>query len=545
MYKDAFPPADANSGAELIAQIYENDKMNKLVDDTAPLVTGLARENVVKWSTANGRWELCDGTVSLAATDMIGIVEYVGTPDTTGQVRITGVYTDNTLAANTAYYCQSDGALGTTATKVFIGYCTASGRMVIAQGRAGSVSGGNYFGDESDGAKTFAVTTYLGHARISKYAVASNVVTITTTAAHGFTTGNLISIQQCTLTALNNTAPPLTGAFSAGAHYYSITVTSTTAFTFSKTTTDVAETAEVNVDATCCKWDGPTIIKNYTDLTINSGVTVTPAARCKGLLIYATGNAAINGTLTMTARGAAATGDDCGLCLFTPYLLDSDNIMLTAFPVPAAGAAGETAVIYSGNQTTGAAGVNGQCGGGGAGGGHGYNNSYGGAGAAGTSYSGGTGGGGAGSDNTTTVRNGNAGTANGGAGGDGNQAATYKGGGGAGNPGGAGYNLGTGGNGTGGLLVLLCKGNLVIGATGIVSADGSAGGNGGDGSSDGCAGGGGSGGGSVNLFHGGTVSNSGTVRANGGAGGTVVSSYARNGGAGGAGTTRIVKVVAA
>jgi hypothetical protein len=394
----------------------------------------------------------------------------------------------------------------------------------------GSGAGGtNYYGSGADGSKTFATNTYLGHAAIDKYSVSSNVVTITTKENHGFTSSNLVSIQHSTLSAINNTAPPTTGAFSAGTHYYSITVTGLKTFTFAKTTGDVLETSEVNADATCCKWDGPVIVRNYTDLIINSGVTVTPAARCKGVLIYATGNVTINGTLTMTARGASAAGVDSGLYLYASYVHDSGNEQLTAYLLPAVGASGGAALIGAGsNGNAGTAGTDGKCGGGGGGGRSGYTSGRGGV---ATSFSGGTGGGGA--DDTSSTDGSDTG-------GPGGAASENGSGGGAGNPGGAKSTYGAvGENGTGGLLILICAGDLSIGATGIVAADGSAGGNGNP--VYGGASGGGSGGGSVNLFYSGTLANSGTVRANGGAKGT---SSSGNGGDGGAGSTRIVKIAA-
>ena len=64
--------------------------------------------------------------------------------------------------------------------------------------------------------------------------------------------------------------------------------------------------------------DGPTIYKNFTNLTINAGHTVTVSNRCKGLVIYCSGNCVINGTLSMTARGASAPGE-----YFAPNNLDN------------------------------------------------------------------------------------------------------------------------------------------------------------------------------------------------------------------------------
>jgi hypothetical protein len=147
---------DTSAYSKTLAALTENDIINKLVDDTAALITGLVRKNVVKWSATNSRWELCDGTAAAAATDIIGIVEYVGSPDTSGQVRIAGVFTDDTLVANTAYYCQADGTLGTTETITFMGYCTASGRLCMLSRGSGSGGGGapgltNYIVPNADG----------------------------------------------------------------------------------------------------------------------------------------------------------------------------------------------------------------------------------------------------------------------------------------------------------------------------------------------------------------------------------------------------------
>lgn len=52
--------------------------------------------------------------------------------------------------------------------------------------------------------------------------------------------------------------------------------------------------------------DSDIIVRQYQNLTINPGHVVTVSNRCKGLAIYVDGDCTINGTLTMTARGAAA-----------------------------------------------------------------------------------------------------------------------------------------------------------------------------------------------------------------------------------------------
>lgn len=90
------------------------------------------------------------------------------------------------------------------------------------------------------------------------------------------------------------------------------------------------------------------------------------------------------------------------------------------------------------------------------------------------------------------------------------------------------YSGATGGGG-GGALHIIAGGNITI--TGIVSANGGAGGDG-----TGLSGGGGGGaGGSIWLQSGGQITNNGTIRALGGAGGTITSVLAATGGDGGNG----------
>ncbi len=129
-------PANTDTGADIIAQLLSNDVANKLVDDTAVLAAGVTNGKVVKYNATNQNWSLCDGTAALAATDIVGIVEYVN--GTSGQVRIAGVYTDSSLTSNAAYYCQSNGSLGTSITKVFMGRVTSPGRLCMPAGGGGS-----------------------------------------------------------------------------------------------------------------------------------------------------------------------------------------------------------------------------------------------------------------------------------------------------------------------------------------------------------------------------------------------------------------------
>jgi len=302
--------------------------------------------------------------------------------------------------------------------------------------------------------------------------------------------------------------------------------------------------------------DGPAIIKNYTSLDIQSGATVTVSNRCKGLVIYVKGDCTIDGTLTMTARGpSAATPSDIDFYRYTKGSLE-DSTGLSAntdiltqettsnqrlgkkytkygtlsvggpggyHPSPNAPAAGSM-------QTGGGGGAPRVYGGPVPNGGESYGTS-------GTAFGGGSGGGGGspGGGPPGAYAVGNPGTPNGGAGGTGvgGGPSGGTGGGGAGNPGGSGGSGGS--NGTGGIIFLIVKGNLTIGASGTISSNGSAGGNG---VPSGHPGGGGSGAGCINVLYAGSYTNNGTIQANGGSGG----SGTPTGGAGGAGSIIVAKI---
>lgn len=271
-------------------------------------------------------------------------------------------------------------------------------------------------------------------------------------------------------------------------------------------------------------------------LTINSGQTVIPSVRKLFTVLYVRGNLTVNGSISMTARGAnhSGTGNSGGAT--TAQAIRIINGTYSGVTNPQIPASGGTAGTGATNQT-GSAGSAGSAGGtGGGGGGGSANDGAGSSGAAGTSFSAGGGGG---------ARNGASGTAptnavaNGGRGGDGggnNSNAC----GGAGNPGGSSLTTiygGTGtaipGNGTGGVLIVFCTG--AISGSGSLVANGSAGGGGGN-----TACGGGSGGGSITLLYGsGTPT---TLTANGGAGNNGTAGN-QSGGAGGAGTARALVLV--
>ena len=176
------------------------------------------------------------------------------------------------------------------------------------------------------------------------------------------------------------------------------------------------------------------VLKVEGNLTVNEGVTLTSVKSTegyggpKGMLVYCTGTLTNNGTISMTARGAYAKGQDV-------YLFK--NADGTYEYVPKVGGAGGTGVSILGassrNGNYGHTGLNRQSGGGGSGGA--YNSAIQNGGSSGTSYSGGTGGGG--TFGQTGMPLGPCyGEANGGKGGAGNSnGGTYTGGG-AGNPGG-------------------------------------------------------------------------------------------------------------
>ena len=303
--------------------------------------------------------------------------------------------------------------------------------------------------------------------------------------------------------------------------------------------------------------DGPVVVKQFSSLTINAGDTVTTANRCRGLVIYVEGDATINGTLTMTARGAnvdpalpnsipasgirlarrksggpdAVPHSDLGgegaggvgptwkaveeaAAEIYPHTLSDGMIYVVARSGGIGGGrrGGSAAAGFSGNR-----GLNGTGGGGG-----GANDDPGtsGAGATGTCYSGGSGGG--------ANHDGPGGAANAGAnGGAGGAPSGLSNGGGAGNPSAANAETGTGG-----LLVIFVRGKLTVGSGGRVSSNGSAGG-------DSFTAGGGSGGGRVIVLYGGEFLKQGVIEASGGKGGTGAVWAWGSGGAGGDGEVTI------
>ena len=125
-------PASSDNAAAFLAQLLLNDKINQQVDNNAVLNSGIIRGNVVKYSSALGKWFLNDGTVAPGSTDTIGIVEMAS--GTSGQVKSGGIYLDASLTSSSPYYCQADGTMGTTVTKLFMGRITSAGVFIISSG---------------------------------------------------------------------------------------------------------------------------------------------------------------------------------------------------------------------------------------------------------------------------------------------------------------------------------------------------------------------------------------------------------------------------
>lgn len=246
------------------------------------------------------------------------------------------------------------------------------------------------------------------------------------------------------------------------------------------------------------------------DLTINSGVTVIPPVRKLFTVVYVYGNLVLNGTISMSQRGANHSGSGgAGTTTAAAIRVATGTFGAVTNPTIAATGGAGGASNTSGSAANGGSPSGSVIGSGGGGGGV-----LGGAGAAGTCFSGGPGGG---AESTAQT-----GGANGGAGGQ------YAG---VGNPSGAGNpnNANTIEEGTGGTLIVIVFGT--ISGTGSLTANGAsttsqwispipA--------SNGYAGGASGGGVVVLLRQAGSV----TMQANGG-----ISTGSANGGAGGAGST--------
>lgn len=287
--------------------------------------------------------------------------------------------------------------------------------------------------------------------------------------------------------------------------------------------------------------------RQFVNLTVNVGHTITWTAGASEFYIKVKGNLVVDGGISVTGLGIEGAGVqkniyyNGSLIAQRPAVGGSGGAAVTG-PAPASSLPGGSA-----QGTTGTPGSSGGTGGGGAGaakrGSTGGPVTTSGAGGAGTSSSGGSGGGAIIQNPSGTAPSGSSiGGAGGfGVGGGDSQASA---GGGAGNPGGlhGGHSSTTDGeDGTGGVLIILVRGHVTISASALIQADGLHGG----GRSTGvlgarCVGGGGSGGGRVIVIYGGSLTYNGTVRADGGAGGVGVGpNGGAPGGAGGAGTATL------
>ena len=356
----------------------------------------------------------------------------------------------------------------------------------------------------------------------------------------------------------------------ASGKYYSGTSTGSNYFgDGSDGAVTISTSTDLTVSNTQGSYDGDMVFKQYTSLTVDSGQTLSTNVPCRGMFIYVTGDCVINGTISMTGKGAYANpastssptwgsagsdgnllgsdglrlglvksgstesltndGSDfngCGTAVRTGVANQDDlssngKIYKVARTSSAAGATVGT------TPTAGNAGASGQsifATGGGGSGATSQSITPAGAAATGTCWSGGSGGAGV---HNSTGAGANA-TAYGGPAGSGNFGGNA---GGAGNPGGVGNggHGGTGETGTGGTIWLIVGGTLS--GSGTMESHGKAGG---AFVANTCGGGGGSGGGAI-VVAAVTDSSSITLTATGGAGTTGGSGSSRNGGNGGIG----------
>ena len=331
----------------------------------------------------------------------------------------------------------------------------------------------------------------------------------------------------------------------------------------------------LTVSNTNGSYDGDMVLRQYNTLTINAGQTLSTNVPCRGLFIYVRGNCTVNGVIDMTGRGAYAdpastsnpswgnAGSDgntlgsgglqlglvksgsgetftnngsgfngCGTAVRNAVAnqenLSANGKIYTIARYGASGGSGNHANSSAVGNVGGSGANSNQTGGGGSGAPSNQgSNKRAGDGAAGSCWSGGSGG--VGIHNSEATGAGHA-TPNGGPAGTGNFGGNA---GGAGNPGGVGSGIhgGTGETGTGGTVWLIVGGTLS--GSGTIRANGK---NAGAFLQNTCGGGGASGGGAV-IVAAVTDSSSITVQANGGTGTTGGSGDTRNGGNGGAGYT--------
>ena len=345
-------------------------------------------------------------------------------------------------------------------------------------------------------------------------------------------------------------------------------------------------------------YDGDMVVKQYDSVTINSGDTVTVDQPCRGIMILVNGDMTINGTLSMKGRGPNANPTTSGasdsnavdsygfqLPIVTSggaSTLASANTLLNGFGndartvvanFPSLSSSGDILrVLRTGSgdvtiNTNGSNPVNGVVGssgtnstGGGGSGSCGHVHSNVGAvckGTSGTCFGGGSGGGGLNGTNSWSNNNYCDASPYGGSGGyfyEGHTSCCTPC---QGNPEGSGTNISgvstavkinSGESGNGGLIVLVVKGNLTIGASGKIDCSGSdaddVDGNG----YNWLGSGGATGGGAVRIACKGTFTNNGTIDVSGGVGGSCFdggdNQYVPTGGAGNGGVGTSVSVTA-
>lgn len=311
---------------------------------------------------------------------------------------------------------------------------------------------------------------------------------------------------------------------------------------------DFSSTGVSTHDQFASTLDGDPVLRTFNNFTINEGHLVTTTNRCKGLYLKIRGNLVVNGTLSMTARGAKTAGKYVAISHLTNniYYFENDPGTLPQYTVISKiGGIGLSAGdILTRLSSPGSPGIHGAC----ASGGNSYFK-----GGDGTSFSGGAGAGGlaannSGSGNYTDPSGATPGAENGGAGGNGARTSVNAcGGGGAGNPGGFGQRNNSGTDGTGGLLILFVDGDITFGPSGYIQSHGSKGGSGHPtlgGFYPYSSPGAGSGAGAIHLFHRQNISDPSKVVAIGGEDGGINYGALKGEGTcpGGNGTVNIIKL---
>jgi hypothetical protein len=315
-----------------------------------------------------------------------------------------------------------------------------------------------------------------------------------------------------------------------------------------------------NVTLSLVSDDTTSVIKQYTSFTLNEGHILTVNKRCRGLFIFCRGDVYIGGTIDLIGK-AAKISTSTTLQRTVQIPVGQISLEIPSGGIGGNGKTGASGVTSGGaggaggNGTNGTAGCwfgGGMGGPGGAGGGGGSESFYAGgiggnAGTANLDLAFGSGGTGAIGTNLAGANGGTGGNLAGGGGGAGagRGGLDFLGGnGGVGGSPGSGGGGGSGANGTtngnagssgniggfgGGLLVIVAKGTITIGASGVINCNGAVGATGGtggtsvgSGSGAGGQGGGqgGGGGGVVVLAYRNSYTNDGSITVNGGAAGS-------------------------